>query len=133
MSDQGRWGAAVWGAPTWGHVVSSDLAHWQQLPVALQPDTVYDNNGVFSGSATVVNGTPILLYTGAALCPCVLCCNRGHVSLLPGTVLLGIVLPGWSPCNCELTSDTVFHLRVLIYAVTSLTEAISRVSRCYTL
>lgn len=56
--------AAVWGAPTWGHVVSSDLAHWQRLPIALEPDAVYDNNGVFSGSATVVNGTPILLYTG---------------------------------------------------------------------
>ena len=56
--------AAVWGAPSWGHVVSSDLAHWQQLPIALKPDTIYDNNGVFSGSATVVNGTPILLYTG---------------------------------------------------------------------
>ena len=68
-SDQACWGAAIWGAPTWGHVVSSDLAHWQQLPVALQPDTIYDNNGVFSGSATVVNGTPILLYTGLALCP----------------------------------------------------------------
>ncbi|KAL3134801.1 hypothetical protein ABBQ32_007784 [Trebouxia sp. C0010 RCD-2024] len=56
--------AAVWGAPAWGHVVSSDLAHWQRLPVALQPDTVYDDDGVFSGSVTVVDGTPILLYTG---------------------------------------------------------------------
>lgn len=62
------WGAAVWGAPAWGHVVSSDLAHWQRLPVALQPDTVYDDDGVFSGSVTVVDGTPILLYTGLALC-----------------------------------------------------------------
>lgn len=56
--------AAIWGAPSWGHVVSSDLAHWQRLPNALEPDTSYDRNGVFSGSATVVNGTPILLYTG---------------------------------------------------------------------
>ncbi|DBB18751.1 hypothetical protein WJX82_009075 [Trebouxia sp. C0006] len=56
--------AAIWGPPSWGHVVSSDLAHWQRLPTALEPDTPYDNNGVFSGSATVVNGTPILLYTG---------------------------------------------------------------------
>ena len=59
--------AAIWGAPYWGHVVSSDLAHWQQLPVALTPDTSYDNNGVFSGSTTVVNGTPIILYTGSRL------------------------------------------------------------------
>lgn len=56
--------AAIWGIPSWGHVVSSDLAHWQRLPSALVPDMTHDNNGVFSGSATVVNGTPILLYTG---------------------------------------------------------------------
>ena len=60
--------AAIWGAPSWGHVVSSDLAHWQRLPNALEPDTSYDRNGVFSGSATVVNGTPILLYTGEYHC-----------------------------------------------------------------
>lgn len=63
--------AAIWGAPNWGHVVSSDLAHWQNLPPALVPDTSYDNQGVFSGSATVVNGTPILLYTGIES---LLCC-----------------------------------------------------------
>lgn len=66
VSDRDSCIAAVWGAPTWGHVVSSDLAYWQRLPIALEPDAVYDNNGVFSGSATVVNGTPILLYTGEA-------------------------------------------------------------------
>jgi beta-fructofuranosidase len=44
----------------WAHAVSKDLVHWTHLPVALYPDTPYDNSGIFSGSATVVNGVPVL-------------------------------------------------------------------------
>jgi len=84
--------AAIWGPPSWGHVVSSDLAHWQWLPIALEPDTTYDNNGVFSGSATVVNGTPILLYTGDYHC---------CISVL-----------GCSSCNwqCQLYAVLIKHM-----------------------
>ena len=56
--------AVTFGVQTWGHVISRDLAHWKTLPTALVPDTVYDESGCFSGSATIVNGTPTLLYTG---------------------------------------------------------------------
>jgi len=57
----------VWGPPWWGHVASEDLAHWWRLPPALVPDTWYDGDGVFSGSATVLDdGTPILFYTGVS-------------------------------------------------------------------
>jgi beta-fructofuranosidase len=53
-------------APYWGHVVSNDLVHWLELPVAITPDSYYDYDGVFSGSATLLNnGTPIIVYTGA--------------------------------------------------------------------
>jgi len=53
------------GLKYWGHAVSKDMAFWQILPIALSPDRPYDNNGIFSGSAVILDdGTPMLVYTG---------------------------------------------------------------------
>lgn len=55
---------------SWGHV-AGNLSHWQCLPPAIRPgmdsdgsSTPYDSRGIFTGSVTVVNGTPIATYPG---------------------------------------------------------------------
>uniref|UniRef100_A0A7N0ZQG7 Beta-fructofuranosidase n=2 Tax=Kalanchoe fedtschenkoi TaxID=63787 RepID=A0A7N0ZQG7_KALFE len=57
--------SAVWGNITWGHAVSRDLVHWLYLPIAMVPDSWFDWNGVWTGSATILpDGRIIMLYTG---------------------------------------------------------------------
>lgn len=40
----------LWGNMSWGHAISTDLFHWEELPVAIG---CTDTTGIFSGSAVV--------------------------------------------------------------------------------
>lgn len=56
---------AHWGPMHWGHAVSKDLLHWTHLPAALAPDSDYDQDGCFSGSAMALPDSRLMLmYTG---------------------------------------------------------------------
>ncbi|KAM0872301.1 hypothetical protein ACQ4PT_038827 [Festuca glaucescens] len=58
---------ATWGNGnlSWGHSVSVDLINWTALDTALDPDSPFDANGCWSGSATILpDGLPAMLYTG---------------------------------------------------------------------
>lgn len=50
-----------WGPMHWGHKISTDLIHWEKMPIALFPD---DETGCFSGSAIVKDDKLYLIYTG---------------------------------------------------------------------
>lgn len=54
-----------WGPMHWGHVKTKDFIRWERLPAALAPDTDYDKDGCFSGSAVEMpDGRHLLMYTG---------------------------------------------------------------------
>ena len=48
----------------WGHYISNDLVNFDFVGIELSPDTDYDRNGVYSGSALVKDNEMYIYYTG---------------------------------------------------------------------
>ena len=73
-----------------GHWLSRDLVHWARGPVAVWNGidassspwraTPYDNDAIFTGSATLVNGTIKLIYPGQ---PCTQAPAHTHLRTVP--------------------------------------------------
>lgn len=48
----------------WGHARTKDFINWEELPVALSPETPYDRSGCWSGTAIVKDDKLYLFYAG---------------------------------------------------------------------
>jgi beta-fructofuranosidase len=48
----------------WCHYASRDLVKWRRLGYPLRPDHSYDNISLDTGSATIVDGVPTMIYPG---------------------------------------------------------------------
>lgn len=55
---------AVHGLKYWYHLTSRDLINWKIDPRIVEPDSVYDNFGAYSGSAFIIDDEIELFYTG---------------------------------------------------------------------
>ena len=73
------------GGYTHGHAVSRDFVHWARMPVAIWNDRPYDSSGIFSGSATVVDGRMVQIYPGL--------CNKVDWPLCNTSFTLNVAVP----------------------------------------
>jgi beta-fructofuranosidase len=90
------------GTMHWGHAVSSDLLHWQHLPIALTPTPGGpDKDGCFSGCAVVHDAVPTLLYTGVQ--PEVQCVATSRDALQSWTKYTGNPVIANPPEGLEVT------------------------------
>ncbi len=79
--------------PDWGHVVSKDFVHWTHLREAIWNTEWYDLHAIYTGSTTIVDGKPVIIYPGI--------CDQSHVGCVSGTALAAAV-----PAN---TSDPLYQ------------------------
>lgn len=52
------------GLKCWGHYISEDLLHWKFVGETIKPDTLWDQDGAYSGCAYAEDGQMEIFYTG---------------------------------------------------------------------
>lgn len=48
----------------WHHLISNDLVNWQSLGPGIEPDSIYESHGVYSGSSLDLGEELLVFYTG---------------------------------------------------------------------
>jgi beta-fructofuranosidase len=98
----------------WGHAVSSDLVHWDDMPIALAPTPdSYDADGIYSGSAVDDDGMPAILYSGIEGHRQRVCLATGDKQLLRWRKYSGnpVIADVPSGLNLLRTADGTTHYR----------------------
>jgi len=54
----------VHGLKAWQHLTSTDLNHWHDEGLVIQPDSKYDSHGAYTGTALPVGERLFMMYTG---------------------------------------------------------------------
>ena len=80
----------------WGHIASRDMVKWVHLPIAIRNTTWYDCGGVWTGSITLVDGTPTAVYAGNHLAGCM-----GGPKGFSQAVAVRCSLPWNHFCTCD--------------------------------
>lgn len=88
----------------WGHATSTDLVHWTDRPVALEPSDGPDAEGCWSGVLVNGGGTPTLVYSGrngGRELPCV---AVGSADLLSWSKYEGNPVIAGPPAGVDITA-----------------------------
>lgn len=72
----------------WGHYVSKDFVNFKFVGTPVAPDTEYDKNGAYSGSAFVKNDEMYVYYTGNVKLPGEHDIDRAYSGRVANTVLI---------------------------------------------
>ena len=95
--------APIWDHIQWGHMVSRDMVHWEDMPLALETDETLDPDGCWSGSSLVdKEGRPCIFYTAGND----RCFPNQFVAMAEAVIDGEKRLPVWKKCDRPAVTQT---------------------------